>query len=203
MGNPEAHKNNVQDTGSWQPKNMKRHLPLLITVACLASCSSEPKAERIDEVPPINAGVIGTTDNIAVEEYEPLEILGIDNPQILQDTFVIDQTSVVFFILTQVEYDTLMHKSGKDAPDVNESLADFSYYADKTCKNLNKRGMRSDFVAYQQFIIMTKKGPQYFNRKNQNMDMGVIIFNGTKNPVIESGVFTDTDYQKMIDENLK
>lgn len=185
---------------------MKPYLLLLISIINLISCGTEPKSKEVDQKPVTNTDTIRITENIVEDdkqEYEQIEILEIDNPQSLQDTFKINEISVTFFILTQIEYDTLMEKSGKEAPDVNETFADFSYHAEKVCKDLRKKGLKSDLVAHRQFNIYTATGIEYFDRKKQNMDMGVIIFDGKTSPLIESGVFSEIDYEEMIKGKIK
>jgi hypothetical protein len=120
------------------------------------------------------------------------------------DTLVLDKQSVIFFMLNQQEYDSLMSASGDDAIDTNEGFSDFEYYAQKVSKQMQEKGINSDVVAHEVFKIIKQDGVEYFNRKAvPDADMGIIIFDGKTKPTIETGVMSEIDFLTLIEEKIK
>ena len=120
------------------------------------------------------------------------------------DTLVLDKKSVIFFMLNQQEYDSLMIASGDDATDVNEGISDFAHYAEVVSQQMKERGIHSEIVSHKVFKILKNDEIEYFNRKKASeADMGILIFDGETKSTIETGVRSDVDFLMLIEEKIR
>ena len=117
----------------------------------------------------------------------------------IQDTLEISGKTVVFFSITKSEYDSIVTKAGT-ANEIDETLSDFSHYSGIVIDSLNKTGINSSISTAHFFKIINSDGKySYFSRSDKEQIVGVIIFDGRKEPQYHFGVATDADYFDMIE----
>jgi hypothetical protein len=117
-----------------------------------------------------------------------------------QDTLEISGNSVVFFSITNMEYDILL-RNGEKANEIDEVLSDFSHYSQIVSDSLNKTGIKCSLSRANVFKMKSNEDKcTYFTRAGKENIVGAILFNGIKKPQYYFGVLTDSDYFKLIDE---
>ncbi|QHL87772.1 hypothetical protein GU926_10165 [Nibribacter ruber] len=119
------------------------------------------------------------------------------------DTLTIDGKSVVFFSISQTEYDKIIQEEGEDSG-INEIISDFEYYSSEVTDTLNKAGFKTILTTSKTFAIVNKQGDKRFiNRDIKEGKVGILLFDGTKEPLLDYGVGTDIDYLSIVDEYFK
>jgi hypothetical protein len=121
----------------------------------------------------------------------------------ISDVCQLTGKSIVFFMITQEEFDSAMAKTKDDyeGHDLNENIADFDSYVHVITNKLVKTDIKAIRVRNRYFSIPTSKGNELFDRKKNNKLYGVILSDGIKAPLIKEGIiFTEDDYKKMIKE---
>jgi hypothetical protein len=122
-------------------------------------------------------------------------------PVLGNDTILVNGRSVVFFSISQDEYDRVVEDedSGMD-----EVLDDFNYYSSVAKDQLEKAGYKTIFTISKTFALEnSNRVRSYFTRDTQKGKVGVLLFDGKNEPLLNYGVLTDIDYLLMVEEYFK
>ncbi|AMM52610.1 hypothetical protein TH61_17445 [Rufibacter sp. DG15C] len=121
----------------------------------------------------------------------------------ISDTLVIKGKSVVFFTLSQTEYDKIVKEKGEDSG-INEVISDFEYYAYEIKDTLEKAGFNTVITTSQTFAVINSNGEKKFiNRDLKEGKVGILLFDGIKEPTLDYGLRTDIDYLSVVREYFK
>jgi|GEM_PF-790081 len=154
--------------------NIAYHIVSTIAILILVGCTSQaPKTQSNSEVTKTEA----------------------DN-----DTFVVDGKSVVFFSITNMEYDSLL-KIGDKADEIVEVLSDFYHYSENVIDSLNKTGINCSISAKPIYKIVKDNGEVIiFSKAGKEHIVGAIMTDGKQKPKYYYGVATDVDYFGIIND---
>lgn len=155
-------------------KNIAYHIVSAIAILILVGCTSQtPKMQSNAEATKAEAG---------------------------NDTLVVDGKSVVFFTITNMEYDSLL-KSGYIANEIVEVLSDFYHYSENVIDSLNKTGVNCSISAKPIYKIVKDNGEvTIFSKTGKEHIVGAIMTDGKQNPKYHFGVTTDVDYFNIISD---
>jgi len=119
------------------------------------------------------------------------------------DTLTIDERSVVFFSISQEEYDKIIKEEGEGSG-INEVIDDFNYYASEVTDSLRKVGFKTVMTNSKTFAFINNKDERNFiTRDSKEGRVGLLLFDGIKEPMLDYGVGTDIDYLSIVDEYFK
>lgn len=160
---------------------------LFLVAGLLGLACSSPKS---------NEKPTGDTVALATEGIDSAGLEAInetpDQKDFNTDTLKIEGKSVVFFSLSQEEYDAL-----PEDPDsgVDEVLDDFNYYAGAVADTLRKLGYNTVATGSRHIQIKLKDGTyKMFDRLSGDESIvGYIFTDGIQEPRIQYGVGTDID----------
>jgi hypothetical protein len=114
----------------------------------------------------------------------------------ISDTIDVTGKAVVFFGVTQREYDSLLvdKNSGIDA-----AWDDFTYYADKLMPYLDSLKIETAVISSPIVRIWVKgDNPRVYHTKKLDDILGIIMTDGAQQPQILLGVTTDDDWKDNI-----
>lgn len=118
--------------------------------------------------------------------------------QSLSDTLDVKPNSVIFYSLTQTEFDSLS-KNDKDGG-LNEVIADFDYYVGKLLPILEKDTTKYVlYTAHRYFRISNENGSYFFDRVEQKNIVGIIL-NRKSEYETSRGIGTDVDMMQTIND---
>lgn len=120
----------------------------------------------------------------------------LSNGQSITDTLTINPNSLIFYSITQTEFDTL---STKD-PDrgLNEVISDFEYYVGKLLPFLKKdTSLYVIYTAHRYYGIVNESGIAIFDRVEPRNVVGIIMNSASKHE-ISKGIGTDVDMMQTI-----
>ncbi len=106
-----------------------------------------------------------------------------------EDSFDVSGRAVVFFGPTQDEYDAL---SEHEQEDMNEILSDFYFYQNNVVPFLEANGIE-DFHSANPVIrvVLSEEESRIFRRRQFEHDVGLIMIDGAREPLVSLGVATD------------
>jgi hypothetical protein len=109
------------------------------------------------------------------------------------DTLKIVPNSIIFYSITQAEFDTLAME-GKD-----EVLSDFYWYSDKIIEKYweDERFIKVMLTAHRHYLIKTNKEEVYFDRLEKDHIVGMIMVKDEGYEIIV-GVWTDVGINPVI-----
>ncbi|HAD81391.1 MAG: hypothetical protein A2509_05770 [Candidatus Edwardsbacteria bacterium RIFOXYD12_FULL_50_11] len=117
---------------------------------------------------------------------------------IVNDTLYVKGKSVIFFSLTNTEYDSIVKNGGK-TNEIDEVLSDFQHYTNIVIDSLNKTGVKCSISSKPIYKIVKDNGEvTMFSKTGKEHIVGAILTDGKKNPKFYFGVATDADYFDMI-----
>lgn len=118
------------------------------------------------------------------------------------DTLKVNGQSVVFFTVSQPEYDTLVKDPNSG---IDEILGDFNYYAESVNDTIERLGYKSVMTASRYVQVKLDNGicKTYDRLADKESVTGYILSDGKKEPRIEYGVSTDVDFLIVFDEFYK
>ncbi len=110
----------------------------------------------------------------------------------VSDTLKISGKNIIFFTLTQSEYDSLSKIEDSEIDDV---LSDFYHYSNGIKKSLKKHGIKLIFTVQEviQMKIDTNKTIYLHKGKDFSSVVSTVMTDGKKYPKIIKGVATDVD----------
>ena len=115
----------------------------------------------------------------------------------VSDTLKISGKSIIFFTLTQTEYDSL---SKIEDSEIDAVLSDFYHYSNGIKKFLKKHGIKSIFAVHEviQTKIDTNKTIYLHKGEDFSSVVSTVMSDGEKYPKIIKGVATDVDLMPEI-----
>ncbi len=115
------------------------------------------------------------------------------------DTIKVKGKAVVFFSLTQLEYEKLAEDANSG---IDEVLSDFNYYADAVSDTIKQYGYKpiKTESRYIQVILDNNTTKTFDRLSNKVHSTGYILTDGRKMPKIEFGVGTDVDFLLIFNE---
>jgi hypothetical protein len=115
------------------------------------------------------------------------------------DTVYVSGKSIVFFTISQPEYDSLSKHS---ASEIDEALSDFNHYAQSISDTIKKSGYKSTMTASRYIQVKLNNGTRktFDRHKDKENITGYILSDGRKEPRIEYGVETDMDFLIKFDK---
>lgn len=122
----------------------------------------------------------------------------LSNGQSITDTLTVNPNSVIFYSITQTEFDTL----STNDPDggLNEVISDFEYYVGELLPLLKKdTSLYVLYTAHRFYGIVNEGGTTIFDRVEPRNVVGVIMNSASKHE-ISKGVGTDVDMMQTIKE---
>ena len=112
-----------------------------------------------------------------------------------EDSFDVSGRAVVFFAPTQDEYDAL---SEREQEDMNEILSDFYVYQNNVVPFLEANGIKDFHTANPVIrVVLSEEESRIFRRRQIEHDVGLIMIDGAREPVVSLGVSTDVDWIPM------
>ena len=123
------------------------------------------------------------------------------NAQNIMDTLTVNPNSIVFFSITQSEFDKLSAADPEGG--INEVISDFDYYVTKLLPILKMDPTKYVTYTTNRYYRIINKAHFIFDRIEQpNNNVGMIL-NGSKLHKISWGVGTDVDLMLEIKEFFK
>lgn len=115
------------------------------------------------------------------------------------DTLKVDGKKVVFFMLSQQEYDSLPKDPNSG---IDEALDDFNYYAEAVADTIRKAGYEPIMTGSRYIQIKLDNGTSktYDRLADKGNIVGYIFSDGIKEPKIDYGVGTDIDLLTAFDD---
>ncbi|UCH47658.1 MAG: hypothetical protein JSU95_16600 [Betaproteobacteria bacterium] len=112
-----------------------------------------------------------------------------------EDSFDISGKAVVFFGPAQEEYDAL---SEQEQEDMNEILSDFYFYQNNVVPFLEANGIKDFHTANPVIrVVLSEDESRIFRRGQFEHDVGLIMIDGEREPVVSLGVSTDVEWIPM------
>ena len=114
------------------------------------------------------------------------------------DTLNISNNTILFFSISQQEYDIL---SSNKKSEIDEVLSDFNFYSKKITEILTNKNINTNFIKSVKFHLEYDSGNFYsFNRSNFEHIVGTILMDAIKEPKVLYGVYTDIDLLEEINK---
>jgi hypothetical protein len=112
-----------------------------------------------------------------------------------EDSFDVSGRAVVFFGPTQEEYDAL---SEREQEDMNEILSDFYFYQNNVVPFLEANGIEDFHTANPVIhVVVSEDESRIFRRGKFEHDVGLVMIDGSREPIVSLGVSTDVDWMPM------
>ncbi len=141
------------------------------------------------------------------EELKLDDTLVIENKDPANELYIIEGKSVIFFIVSKKEMEKLNRELGSSYRYETDMLFNnFMRQAENFRKILAKHNIQSELARNKRFLIKLKNGQTIsFNRIREDQIMGEIITDGTKEPIIEFGMFSNRELIALIEDyfNIK
>jgi len=114
--------------------------------------------------------------------------------------FVVEDKSVIFFVLSNSEMKKLYRElGGSYRYETDYLFNNFNQQAKAFQKVLAKHNIHSEIAYNKRFLIKFKNGQTVrFNRIREDQIMGEIISDGVQDPIIEYGMYTKKDLVKLL-----
>ena len=107
------------------------------------------------------------------------------------DTLNADNYNVLFFQLTESEFDELLKENGEESG-LYEVDSDFGFYTNKVFDSISKTGLKVKYVTERIIKYSTKNEIEYLDRlKNKEHPYGIIFNKIDCDPNIVFGVMVD------------
>ena len=147
----------------------------------------------------IDKSVLCSAWKCTVGTAVPLLLLVLNIPftqtALAEDPFDVSGRAVVFFGPTQDEYDAL---SEREQEDMNEILSDFYFYQNNVVPFLEANGIEDFHTANPVIrVVLSEEESRTFQRRQFEHDVGLIMIDGAREPVVSFGVSTDVDWIPM------
>lgn len=113
--------------------------------------------------------------------------------------FNVSGKAIVFFLPTEKEFQELFEKEGEESG-IYEVSSDFSYYANEIIDSLSNASIKTLTTTNPVIVISYKAKVKIVDRRKLDHIVGVIFTDGVKEPLVNTGVYTDLDYWQMIKE---
>ncbi len=141
------------------------------------------------------------------EELKLDDTLVIENKDPANELYIIEGKAVIFFIVSKKEMEKLNRELGSSYRYETDMLFNnFMRQAENFRKILAKHNIQSELARNKRFLIKLKNGQTIsFNRIREDQIMGEIITDGTKEPIIEFGMFSNKALIALIEDyfNIK
>lgn len=125
----------------------------------------------------------------------------------LQNIVYVKPNSIVFFSLSQKEYNQFIHLTGNQTKwEFDIIYKQFKKLAQNTKKALKNKKINSVYLVNPKIAFITKKGDTlFFDRKENDLFIGQIFFNGMDTLDIEQGLMKTDSLENYIKRffNLK
>lgn len=125
----------------------------------------------------------------------------------LQNIVYVKPNSIVFFSLSQKEYNQFIHLTGNQTKwEFDIIYKQFKKLAQNTKKALKNKKIKSVYLVNPKIAFITKKGDTlFFDRKENDLFIGQIFFNGKDTLDIEQGLMKTDSLENYIKRffNLK
>lgn len=125
----------------------------------------------------------------------------------LQNIVYVKPNSIVFFSLSQKEYNQFIHLTGNQTKwEFDIIYKQFKKLAENTKKALKNKKIKSVYLVNPKIAFITKKGDTlFFDRKENDLFIGQIFFNGKDTLDIEQGLMKTDSLENYIKRffNLK
>lgn len=121
--------------------------------------------------------------------------------QNLKDTLTVNTNSIIFFSITQSEFDEL--SAADTEGEINEVISDFDYYVSELLPILRKDSTKTVIYTSHQYYRIINKANIIFNRLEQPKNIVGMILNGNERHEICWGVGTDVDLMLTIQAFFK
>jgi len=125
----------------------------------------------------------------------------------LQNIVYVKPNSIVFFSLSQKEYNQFIHLTGNQTKwEFDIIYKQFKKLAQNTKKALKNKKIKSVYLVNPKIAFITKKGDTlFFDRKENDLFIGQIFFNGMDTLDIEQGLMKTDSLENYIKRffNLK
>ena len=109
--------------------------------------------------------------------------------------FNISGKTVIFFSMTQSEYDS---KDEKEQSELAETLSDFDHYRGKIQNFLKENKIQSYLTTNSKIILKQTDNLTSYNRKQLDHVVGFIMADQSKKPKVILGVMTDVGLKDVI-----
>ena len=121
--------------------------------------------------------------------------------QVQSDTLEIGRNQIVFFSITQTEYDSLAKY--EDSHELDEFIADFNYYSSQSVESYkDSLTIDAKFSNAHFFHIITDKEDTLIVRNELSQIVGVIANNGEQF-ILHEGVFAGYDFEDFMNRIIK
>ncbi|OQY03296.1 MAG: hypothetical protein B6I20_05315 [Bacteroidetes bacterium 4572_117] len=122
-----------------------------------------------------------------------------------EEVFVIENKTVVFFVLSKKELRQLNRELGDSYRYETDYLFNnFNRQSKNFKKILAKHDIKSDLIHNKSFLIKLKNGKTVsFNRVREDQIMGEIISDGIQEPLIQFGMYTNKELLEMLNNYFK
>lgn len=120
--------------------------------------------------------------------------------QVPSDTLTIGKNQIVFFTISQAEYDSL--SSLEDSDGLGEVISDFNYYSRKVISTYTDSiHIDTKFTVARYFKIQTESKDTLISKKDFSHLVGFIANNGNEF-IVEEGVFSSAGFMDFIRRNF-
>lgn len=117
------------------------------------------------------------------------------------DTLEIRKNQIVFFSVSQTEYDSLAKY--EDSHELDEFIADFNYYSSQSVESFkDSLTINARFSDAHFFHIITDNEDTLIVRNELSQIVGVIANNG-EHFIIQEGVFAGYDFEDFMNRKIK
>ncbi len=117
------------------------------------------------------------------------------------DTLKIGKNQIVFFSISQTEYDSLAKY--EDSHELDECIADFNYYSSQSIESYKDRlTIDAMFSDAHFFHIITDNEDTLIVRNELSKIVGVIANNGEQF-ILQEGVFAGYDFEDFMNRKIK
>jgi hypothetical protein len=163
---------------------------LLVSFLLLASCSGREHSRH--------EATISAVDSIAPDA----NVSAPKENSYFHDTMKVSGKAVVFFSISQQEYDSIPKD---DDSGLDEVLSDFNFYAGEVADTLRSLGFETMITGNRFVQLKLDNGEsRTFDRFNNTEHIvGYILTDGVKEPLVEYGVSTDLDIISSFDAFTK
>ncbi len=119
---------------------------------------------------------------------------------IVNDTLYVKGKRVIFFSITNAEYDSIVKNGGK-TNEIDEVLSDFQHYTNIVIDSLNKTGIKCSISSKPIYKIVNENDEiTVFSKTDKEQIVGAIMTDGKQKPKYHYGVATDVDYFNIISD---
>jgi hypothetical protein len=163
---------------------VKKILKFLLAVLVCLSCANNSESN---------------IDNTEIDKKKNQKLENEDS-QVENSMLFLNQRSVLFFSLTNKEYNNFINKMGAETKwEFDIIYKNFKKTAENAVKSLESKNIQSEYSTDQIIGFISKKNDTlFFNRTDDDYFVGQVFYNGSDSLLIKEGLYKTNELEDLL-----